>query len=82
MTAGDGHAFMELLAQCLPNAEMLEAETKIMRETGSELTAKPEPGPTASVWGSECFTLLGAERGRLSKQGLIPLTACKENELP
>lgn len=68
MTAGDGHAFMELLFQCLPNAETLEAETKIMRETGSELTAQPEPGPIASVWGSDCFTLLGAENGCLGKQ--------------
>lgn len=68
MTAVDGHAFTELLVQCLPNAETLEAETKIMRETGSELTAKPEPGPIASVWGSDCFMLLGAENGCLGKQ--------------
>lgn len=70
------------LVQCLPNVETLEVETKIMRETGSELMAKSEPGPTASVWGSECFTLLGAESGRLGNQSLIPLTACKEDELP
>lgn len=73
---------MELLVQCLLNVETLEAETKIMRETGSELMAKSGPGPTASVWGSEFFTLLGAESGYLGKQGLIPLTACKEDELP
>lgn len=73
MTAGNGHAFMELLVQCLPNVETLEVEPKIMRGTGNELTAKSEPGPTASVWVFECFMLLGAESGHLGKQGLIPL---------